>query len=212
MNTRKFALTVTVLLLLLSSAVAVSAAGEITTDCLGGENVGWATVDGNTICFMGQDDLGTGWTTWTYGVRRDEAASGNGLSHITFDLCVDDAGLVIPTNGDTYTTPSAYVDFSGIAGVNYTVVVTPNPDPTTLVGGIKFEDPSVEQLAGEVHIFQFTQPTQLNPGTGPRLIGFKDGNAGAQVWIHGTSAVELTSFRAQSMSLFGRLLQWLGLR
>lgn len=227
MNTRKLALSVTVLVMLLVSATAVSAAGEIPGDCLGDENEGWVTVDGNTICFMGKDDLGPDqfgveWTTWTYGVRREVVASGNALSHITFDLCVDDAGQVTPTNGDTYNTPAGYGDFVGRAGIEYDVEVTGSLDPTTLVGGIKFQDPVFpappdQQQAGEVHIFQFTQPTQSDPGLALRPIGFKNGNPVQPVTLwgpicDGTNAVEVTSFKAQSMSLFAKLMQWLGLR
>jgi hypothetical protein len=215
MNTRKLVLSLSVLFLFLISAVAVGAAGDFTGTCVG--NV--AVVDGNSICFMGQapDASNPGYTTWTYGVQRDVAASGNGLSHITFDLCIDDPLLVVPTNGDTYTTPGSYGAHTGIAGVDYSVVVSSDPDPTTQVGGIKFEDPTAEQLEDEVHIFQFSQPTQQNPGAEYQYVGFKNGNTATQAEIlgpicDGSSAVELTSFKAQSMSLFSRILQWLGLR
>ena len=213
MNKRILTLSVTVFLLVLVSAVAVYAAGEIPDTC-----IDWVRVDGNVICFMGQDEdlVMSGWTTWTYGVLKEESLPGNGLSHITFDLCIDEPQLVIPTNGDIYTTPAGYSDFVGRAGINYQVFVSGNPDPTTQVNGIKFDE-GTPQSVGDVDIFQFTQPTQLNPGTGPNVVGFKDGNVAAQVEIQGpicdgSSAVELTSFKAQSLSLFGRLLQWLGLR
>ncbi len=220
MKTRKLAIGVIVLLLALTFAVSASAAGIIPDDCIGPA----PEVDGNTICFMGQDEdlVQAGWTTWTYGVRRDVATSGNALSHITFDICIDDASQVIPTNNDTYVTLAGYGGFVGRAGIEYNVEVSGAPDPTTLVGGIKFQDPVFptrphQQQVGEVHIFQFTQPTQTDTGTALRPVGFKNGNAGVQAMLlgpicDGTNAVELTSFRAQSMSLFSRLLQWLGLR
>jgi hypothetical protein len=221
MNTKKFALGLIVVVLTMVSAVAVSAAGVIPDDCLGPVGV----VDGNIICFLGFDDdlVQPNWTTWTYAVLRSTATAGNELSHITFDICIDDASAVIPN--DEYTTLDNYNAFVGRGGVVYVVEVTGDPDPTTGVGGIKFQDPvypaSPEQMqAGEVHIFQFTQPTQSVGGYDPnklRPVGFKNGNTGEPVYLYGpicdgSSAVELASFEAQSMSLFGRLLQWLGLR
>lgn len=216
MKTRKFVIGVCVILLVLSSAVIVSAAGAIPGDCLDS-----VTMDGNTICFMGQDNNGDGTTTWTYGARKDftvaslNAVQGNALSHITFSLCVDDPGSVDPSNGDAYTTPAGYNGFVGRAGIVYTVII--GVDPTTGVGGIKYEDGSSEQSAGDVDIFQFTQPTQKNTGTELTDVGFKNGNGAYVVQILGpicdpNNAVEFTSFKAQSASLISMLLQWLGLR
>jgi hypothetical protein len=211
MNTRKFGIGICVFLLVLVSAVAVSAAGVIPDDCLDS-----AVVDGNTICFMGKVDNTGGTTTWTYGVQKTEALPANGLSHIVLAICVDDPSAVVPGDGDSYTTPGLYGDFVGRAGIVYSVNI--GFDPTTGVNGIKYEGGS-PLSTGDVDIFQFTQPTQTNPGTELNDIGFKTGIGGSigsvvslQGPICGTSAVELTSFRAQSMSLFGRLLQWLGLR
>ncbi len=88
-------------------------------------------------------------------------------------------------------------------------------DPTTTVGGIKFEDGTPEQSSGDVDIFQFTQPTQKNTGTTLTAVGFKNSTAHI-VQILGpicdSNAVEITSFKAQSASFFSVLLQWLGLR
>jgi hypothetical protein len=229
MNTKKFTLVLVVVVLTLVSAVAVSAAGVIPDDCIGIDGLpggpgSSAVLDGNTFCFMGKvdDDVLPGWTTWTYGVRRDVTSPGNALSHITFDICVDDSSAVMPSDGETYETLAGYNGFVGRAGVMYDVEVTGDPDPTTLVGGIKFQDPvfpsaPYQQEAGEVHIFQFTQPTQSNPGMALRLIGFKDGNLGEPIYLagpicDGSNAVELTSFSAQSVSLLSRILMWLGLR
>ena len=203
----------TVVLLVFVSTVVVSAAGEIPDTCEDS-----VEIDGHVVCFMGHepDPARPGWTLWTYGVLKNENLQGNGLSHIVFDLCIDEPRLVVPTNGDTYTTPGGYGDFVGRAGINYQVVVSSSPDPTTQVGGIKFEG-GTPQSVGDVDIFQFSQPTQSDPGAGPNWVGFKTGHVAEQVEIDGpkcdgSSAVELTSFRAQSLSLFSRILQWLGLR
>ncbi len=65
MKTRKFWIGICVVFLVLFSSVAASAASLIPGDCLDS-----VTVDGSTICFMGQDNNGDGTTTWTYGVRK----------------------------------------------------------------------------------------------------------------------------------------------
>jgi hypothetical protein len=212
MNTRKLILGLTVVVLALVSAVAVSAAGAVPGGCIGQV----VDVDGHSICFMGQDEDPSmpGWTTWTYAIRKNETLPANGLSHLVFDLCVDDSSAVIPGDGDTYETPDGYNGFDGEGGVVYDVVVSGTLDPTTLVGGIKFEGGVLTE--GNVHIFRFTQPTQSNTGTIDRPVGFKSGHTETQVLLQGpicdgSSAVQLTSFSAQSMSLFSRILMWLGL-
>lgn len=211
MNTKKLAIGLFVIVAVLASAVAVSAAGVIPDDC-----VDAVTVGDSIVCFMGKEDHANKTTTWTYGVMRISGESGGAMSHVTFSICVDDPDALTPSNGDTYTTPATYGDFMGRSGINYNVVV--GFDPTTGVEGIKFEDGVPEQTAGEVDIFQFTQPTQMNPGYEKTPFGLKDGNGGygypneIMGPICGSSVVELTSFQAQSMSLFSRLLAWLGLR
>ncbi|MDF1515882.1 MAG: hypothetical protein P1S60_18890, partial [Anaerolineae bacterium] len=176
-------------------------------------------VDGNTLCFMGWEDNPDGTTTWTYGAERTTVVGGNGLSHITFTLCVNEQ--VTPVHGATYTTPGSYTQlqspfavFTGRPNIDYTVAV--GVDPTTGVNGIKFEDPSAEQGEGDIDIFQFTQPTDSSTSLALTDIGIKDGNGQNVVQLLGPdcnyNAVELTSFRASSASLFGKLLQWLGLR
>lgn len=209
MNTKKLAIGLFVIVAILSSAMAVSAAGVIPTDC-----IDFVEVGDSIVCFMGKEDHPDDTTTWTYGVQRLTGSSGGAMSHVTFSICIDDPSAVTPTTGDVYTTPGSYGAFMGRPGINYNVVV--GFDPTTGVEGIKFEDGIPEQTAGEVDIFQFTQPTQMDPGWEKTPFGLKDGNSGYPMEIMGPicdgSAVELTSFQAQSMSLFSRLLAWLGLR
>ena len=211
---KKIALIISLVVMMLVVAVPVAAVDPIPGDCLDYVE----TANGFGICFLGNSDPDEfGMVTWTYAVKVLDAPAA--LSHITFTVCIDDAENVTPGDGETWETLLSFGSVFGTPDVTYEVEITGEPDPTTGVNGIKYEDPEPQQLEGdgEVHIFQFTQPLQTNPGTADTDVGTKAGSAnGVTATIlgpvcDGTSAVDFTAFNA-SGGLFARLLSWLGLR
>ena len=196
-------------LVLVMLVIAVPAmAFDTQLDC-----VDYVDINGTTVCFLGNADNGDGTVTWTYAIQQNSSPA---LSHVTFSICIDDPITVTPGHGDTYTTPGLFGSVFGVGGVEYNVVVDGTPDPKTGVNGIKFEDGTAEMGIGDVHIFQFTQALQTNPGTEPTPVGVKAGGLDEAVLIQGpicggTSSVDLTQFSA-SGGLFARVLSWLGLR
>ena len=222
---KKLAIVGLALFVLLVSAVGVAAAASIPGDCLD-------TVDiaGFTVCFIGKDDNTDGTTTWTYAVQSDAEESTAALSHFTVELCPTTYKHVEPGHDETYTTPASLGGFSGRDGIEYVVQI--GEDPTTRVGGIKFEDgePGLgEDGAVEVDIFQFDLPTQ-NFDIGEITIGIKapgsyTNTIDGPVFVEGANsdadgvvvesctvptAVRLVNFRASRLSIFDWLLSLLG--
>jgi hypothetical protein len=221
-----FALTV------LFAAGNVAAAGVIPDDC-----VDYVELGGFTICFLGKTAEDDGYSTWTYAIQSDGDDSTRALSHWAIKVCPSTFEYVQPGDGETYTTIGSFGDFTGREGIEYTVVV--GMDPTTGVSGLKFEDgqPNLgEGGAMETDIFQFRLPT-ANIGIGDVPVAVKnkdsyDGTISGPVFEEGAgssqgtffqedapvitscevpTAVNLTSFQAQSGGFFGWLLNFLGL-
>lgn len=228
MKTRRLAIGIVALLLVLVSAIGIAAYSPIPDDCLD-------TVDiaGFTVCFAGMDDNNDGTTTWTYAVQSDDENNTPALSHFTIQICPTTYPHVDPGHDDVYTTPASYGTITGRAGIEYVVQI--GEDPTTGVGGIKFEDgePGLgEDGAIEVDIFQFDLPTQ-NIGIGETQIGIKaagsyTGTIDGPTFQEGANAregeaplidscevptsVKLVSLQVSRLTLFDRLLSFLGLR
>jgi hypothetical protein len=228
MKTRKLAIGLAVFLLVLVSAIGVAAYSPIPDDCLD-------TVDiaGFTVCFAGTDDNGDGTTTWTYAVQSDSQNGTPALSHFTIQICPTTYPYVEPGHDDTYKTPGNYQTITGREDIEYIVQI--GEDPTTGVGGIKFEDgePGLgEDGAVQVDIFQFDLPTQ-NIGVGDVDVGIKaagaytatidgpifqettttvSGDAPLIESCTEPTAVRLVSLQASRLSFFGRILSFFGLR
>jgi hypothetical protein len=227
MKTRKFAIGIVVLLLVLISAIGVAAYSPIPDDCLDSVEIA-----GFTVCFAGQDDNNDGTTTWTYAVQSDAKNSTPALSHFTLELCPTFYPYVEPGHEDTYTTPGSYQTITGREGIQYIVEI--GTDPTTGVGGIKFEDgepPLGEDGAVEIDIFQFDLPTQnvavgeINVGVkaagsytgtidGPTFQESAEASENDALLIKSCTeptAVRLVNLRVSHLSFFDRLLNFFGL-
>ena len=223
---RKLAPVLLVFVLLMSVGPAL-AASVIPDDCADA-----AVVGGFTVCFIGKTDNSDNTSTWTYAVQSDDDEATPALSHWSLQLCPAALPYVEPNDGDTYLTPADFDGFEGREGIEYTVVL--GPDPTTGTGGIKYEDgtPNLgEDGQVETDIFQFTMPTQ-NIAVGETTFGIKaaDGYTGTiqgPVFEEGAnltsgsplitaceepSAVSLISFRSTRFVLPGWLLRFFGLR
>jgi hypothetical protein len=227
MKTRKFAIGIVVLLLALVSAIGVAAYSPIPDDCLD-----TVEIAGFTVCFAGQDDNNDGTTTWTYAVKSDGENSTAALSHLTIQLCPTTYPYVEPGHEDTYTTPGSYKTITGREGIEYIVQI--GEDPTTGVGGIKFEEGEPllgEDGAVEVDIFQFDLPTQ-NIGVGEITFGIKaagdytgtidgptfqdtgesgEGDSALIQSCEEPTAVRLVDLRASRLTFLDRLLSFFGL-
>jgi len=227
--------------MVLSSVLAVSAAGMVPDDCDDYVNLG-----GFTICFLGKSDNGDGYSTWTYLVQStgeftedDEDTTRRALSHWVLQICPSTYGVVDPGKGDTYTTFSGFGDFTGRDGVEYSVDI--GTDPPTGISGIKFDDAGGQlgkDGVTESDIFQFTLPTQ-NIGIGEVEVGLKhqyaytgtisgpqfqlgagtsDGQSSfnSQVPVisncESTNAVSFVSFQVSTPSFWNRLLSFFGFR
>lgn len=234
MKTLKTLLVTLFVFTVLFAAGDVAAAGLIPDDCLDFVELG-----GFTICFIDKTDDADGFSTWTYAIQSDDDNKTGALSHWVIQTCPTTFEYVQPGDGETYTTPGSFGPFSGRAGINYKALV--GMDPTTGVSGLKFEDgePGLgEDGAVETDIFQFRLPT-ANIGIGDTQVAVKNRNvytgiisgpvfqeseAAAQTQTllqveapvitscEVPTAVNLTSFQAQSGGLFGWLFNFLGLR
>ncbi len=228
MKTRRFAIGIVVLLLALVSAIGAAAYSPIPDDCLDSVDIA-----GFTVCFAGKDDNNDGTTTWTYAVQSDGKSNTPALSHLTIQLCPTTYDYVEPGHGDIYTTPAGYNTITGREGIEYVVQI--GEDPTTGIGGIKFEEGEPllgEDGAVEVDIFQFDLPTQ-NIVVGETNIGIKaagayTGTIDGPTFQEGANtregeppiidsceiptSVKLVSLRASHLSFFDRLLSFFGLR
>jgi hypothetical protein len=233
MKALRFLLVTVFALTIFFSAGHVEAAGMIPDDC-----VDFVELGGFTICFLGKVDDQDGFSTWMYAIQSDGESSTGALSHWSIKVCPSTFEYVQPGDGETYTTLGAFGDFTGRPGIDYTVGV--GIDPTTGVSGIKFEEgePNLgEDGAVETDIFQFRLPTE-NTGIGEIPVAVKNadsytGTISGPEFQESTNsvqtqtllqveaptitscdvptAVNLTSFQAQSGGFFGWLLAFFGL-
>ena len=245
---RKLAL-ISVLIVAMLAIVVPASAGieamvyaEVPDICLDYVNLGE-----HAVCLLGADD-NEGMTTWTYAVRTNTNFHDAGasvvpegeegidaiechpvLDQLTLSVCPNE--VTDPADGSTYLTPASYGALTNDvkAGVAYLVThLATGTDP--VVGELDFENQNYYQALGyndqnEWGIFQFTQPTQTNPGFEPNDISLgiviSHGNPNQNTVYHsgqilgpvcdGTSPVEIASFTA-SHSLFARIASWLGLK
>jgi hypothetical protein len=101
---------------------------------------------------------GVDYYTWSYRVTGD-ACINRGLSHFTLGLCQNYWGQVqgaSTTSNDNSDLPN---------GIHTGYVVTIGNDPTTGIGGIKWDQVSGNQIdkAGEYDTFSFVSPGQESP-------------------------------------------------
>ena len=150
------------------------------------------TILGFTINFLGVVDNSDGTYTWMYSVTSDDSRSTKALSHITFGLCVPAIDSVVdPEEGeDTYTTTRSPTSEL----ITYDVEIV-DPDPTTGVSGIKYEDATPDGLGedGEVEtdFFNFTLDGFFGMGGVDVEVGVK-ANIADTGWIAGPNC-EITT-------------------
>lgn len=160
---------------------------------------GSVTLAGYQIDFLGFEQTGDT-STWRYAVTAsgDETS---GLSHWTLELasCYD---IVAPANGSAYTTLTGITPCTdgtyNCQAAEYTVVH--GNDPTTLLTGIKFEDPD-QQLSSAnqvTHIFEITVQFDGTHSVADVGVGVKTGQGEPTGVISGPAcvptAVSLASF------------------
>ena len=168
---------------------------------------------GYQIDFLGFQDNNNGTSTWSYAITAsgDETA---GLSHwvLGIDNCYSNPVIIEP-----YTTPTG-AEFG--CGTTYTCqestcqgVEYVDPDPTTGVTGIKFEEcsPQLEKDNPVTHIFQVTVTGVPNQG-GDVQVGVKAGQPGATGWVTGPAcgpnAITLQSLDARPRQALPVLDYW----
>lgn len=236
-------LVLAVLLIVAPASAAIDVASQnAPDDCLDFYNF-----SNHAVCFMGAEPDGNGNTTWTYAVRTNTNFSGtdpvpNGgesiqaiechpvIAELSLSVCPNT--VVTPADGSTYTTIASYGSLTSDvkSGVVFDVTHLTTgsvPDVTTQV---VFDNQNYQNALGysdqwQWGIFQFTQPTQANPGTqlNPMQLASTISHYSSEPTptvetgailgpvCDGTSAVEISSFSASS-GLFARIASWFGLR